>query len=178
MQSKQHDLTTVVTEIEQHSAQRGWDQSPHLFALVPTPELLRQNPALASELNLPPEPGPGHLTPVEQEPLPTDTPLDEVLAHIAWPEEVTGCALVMERLMLPPSAEADLPDEGTAPESRTEHAARHPDRQEVRLVVGVLRDGGRECAVRMRAHDSPQDVLTGDLLPQLAEALMMTLAPD
>ena len=50
--------------------------------------------------------------------------------------------------------------------------AEHPERQEVRLVVAVLRDGSRSAALRMRAHDDETSVLTGrDLVPGLADAL-------
>jgi hypothetical protein len=52
----------------------------------------------------------------------------------------------------------------------------HPERQEVRLVVAVLRDGSRSAALRMRAHDDETSVLTGDeLVPGLADALGATL---
>jgi hypothetical protein len=54
--------------------------------------------------------------------------------------------------------------------------AEHPDRQEVRLVVAVLRDGSRSAALRMRRHDEETSVLTGtDLVPGLADALAATL---
>mgnify|MGYP001121104641 CR=1 FL=1 len=52
---------------------------------------------------------PNSLTPVEQEEFPADEPLDEVLAGIVWGPAVDGCALSVERLMLPPQAEAGLP---------------------------------------------------------------------
>lgn len=166
------DLTAVVTEIEGHAAGRGWDQPPRLYALVRTAELLQQEPALARQLGLPAEPGPDSITPVEQEPLSASEPLDDALARVAWPEEVHGCAVVAERLMLPPAAEAEMPDEGDV----GEWAAGRSDREEVRLVVGVLRDGTRGSAVRLRSHDSGPEVLTGpDLVPDLAEALATTL---
>ncbi|TXS17958.1 hypothetical protein EAO68_09670 [Streptomyces sp. wa22] len=51
----------------------------------------------------------------------------------------------------------------------------HPDRQEVRMTVAVLRDGARDSAVRLREKDSPTEVLTGaGLVPGLAEALAAT----
>jgi hypothetical protein len=34
------------------------------------------------------------------------------LASIAWPEKVRGAALALERVLLPPEAEQDLPDGG------------------------------------------------------------------
>jgi hypothetical protein len=87
---------------------------------------------------------------------------------------VAGCALAVERLMLPPSAEAQVP-QGLSEAALTKWVAEHPDRQEVRMTVGVLRDGTRESALRLREKDSPTEVLTGsDLVPGLAEALAAT----
>jgi hypothetical protein len=43
------------------------------------------------------------------------------------------------------------------------------------MTVAVLRDGARESAVRLRAKDTPSEVLTGaDLVPGLADALSAT----
>jgi hypothetical protein len=76
--------------------------------------------------------------------------------------------------MLPPSAEASVP-EGMGDAELTAWVARHPDRQEVRMTVAVLRDGARDSAVRLREKDSPTEVLTGaGLVPGLAEALAAT----
>jgi hypothetical protein len=100
--------------------------------------------------------------------------LDEFLATIAWPGAVAGCALTVERLMLPPSAEAAVPD-GLDENALTAWVADHPDRQEVRMTVAVLRDGTRESALRLREKDSTSEVLTGaGLVPGLAEALSAT----
>ena len=51
-------------------------------------------------------------------------------------------------------------------------------RREARLAVAVLRDGSRACAVRLRAADAEQDALLvgGDLVPNLAEALLETFS--
>lgn len=82
--------------------------------------------------------------------------------------------MTVERLMLPPSAEASVPD-GMDEAQLTAWVAQHPDRQEVRMTVAVLRDGTRESALRLRAKDSPNEVLTGsELVPGLAEALSVT----
>jgi hypothetical protein len=166
-------LTQVMIEIEQHAARAGWEQPARLYALVETADLLQEEPRLAGALGVEPDAvRPGMLTPVEQEELPADRPLDQVLAGIAWPPRVLGCALVVERLMLPPEAEASLPDEGDV----TEWVASHPDRQEVRIAVGVLRDGTRDAAVRLRNHDEDTSVLSGpELVPGLADALAATL---
>jgi hypothetical protein len=82
----------------------------------------------------------------------------------------------VERLMLPPSAEAAIPA-GLSGAALADWVAAHPERQEVRMTVGVLRAGARESALRLRAKDSPTEVLTGpDLVPGLAEALAATFA--
>ncbi|RKS72536.1 hypothetical protein CLV35_2781 [Motilibacter peucedani] len=162
-------LETAALEVEQHVAADGWDAPPRLFALVPTAELLAAEPALAVQLG---PADPEALTPVEQEDLPEHDTLDELLAGIGWPEGVLGAALVVERLVLPPEAEAGMPgDEQEA----LDWLSSHPQRQEVRVAVAVLRDGPRACVLRMRAHE--EEVLRGpDLVPALAEALAATLA--
>ena len=171
-------LTQAVIEVEKHAAGSGWDQPARLFALVDTEELLAREPQLAAALGSN-EPGPlgssATLTPIEQEDL-GDEPLDALLARIVWPEEVLGCAVVVERLMLPPSAEGTVADlDGAA---AADAVADHPDREEVRIVVGVLRDGDRECAVRLRSHDDERSVMSGrDLVPHLGDALAATLEP-
>ncbi|WP_170837855.1 PPA1309 family protein [Streptomyces sp. TP-A0874] len=169
-----HPLTRAVLEIDEYVAGLGWDRPARLFALVDTAQLRTQEPALAEQLGVADGAADSSLTPVEQEELPAGTPLDEFLATIAWPEAVAGCAMTVERLMLPPSAEASVPeglDEGELNRWVTEH----PDRQEVRMTVGVLRDGTRESALRLREKDSASEVLTGaGLVPGLAEALSAT----
>lgn len=166
-------LDKVALDIERHVAGQGWDQSPHLFALVETADLLRREPTLAQDLGLTGD-QPGALTPVDQGDLPEHKTLEDLLGGIVWPPEVLGTALAVERLMVPPAAEERLPDdEGEA----LRWLAEHPERQEVRIVVAVLRDGSRASALRMRAHDDETSVLTGaDLVPGLAEALSATLA--
>lgn len=168
-------LLDAVREIETYAADAGWDRPPRLFALADTTTLLAREPALADALGVDPAAAPP-LTPVEQDSLPTDRPLEDLLATIGWPPDVAGCAVVVERLVLPPQAEADLPSEPGDAAGLHAAAATHHDRQDVRIVVGVLRDGRRECAVRLRSHDTAADVLTGtDLVPTLADALLATL---
>ncbi|QNN55071.1 hypothetical protein H9L09_14700 [Nocardioides mesophilus] len=165
-------MVTVVREIEQHAAGQGWDQPARIFALVPTGELLAQEPGLASALGIEGEPPAGSLTPVEQEPLTPEQNLEELLISIMWPDEVAGCAVVVERLVLPPSADADLPDE---PAAAQEYAAAHPERQEVRMIAAARRDGATYSALRLRAHDDDFSVLEGpDLVPALLELLSAT----
>jgi hypothetical protein len=169
-------LTRAVLEIDEYASGLGWDQPARLFALVDTARLRAQEPGLAAQLGLQDEPETTGLTPIEQDEIPADKPLDEFLGTIAWPDAVVGCALTVERLMLPPSAEASVP-EGLSQKKLTKWVAEHPDRQEVRMTVGVLRDGTRDSALRLREKDAPTEVLTGsELVPGLAEALSATFA--
>ncbi|MFJ8025082.1 PPA1309 family protein [Streptomyces sp. NPDC096311] len=169
-------LTRAVLEIDEYASSLGWDQPARLFALVDTARLRAQEPGLAAQLGLQDEPETTGLTPIEQDEIPADKPLDEFLGTIAWPDAVVGCALTVERLMLPPSAEASVP-EGLSDKKLAKWVAEHPDRQEVRMTVGVLRDGTRDSALRLREKDAPTEVLTGaGLVPGLAEALSATFA--
>jgi hypothetical protein len=169
-------LTRAVLEIDEYASGLGWDQPARLFALVDTARLRTEEPALAAQLGLEDESATAGLTPIEQDELPSDKPLDEFLGTIAWPDAVAGCALSVERLMLPPSAEAQVP-QNLGEAELAKWVADHPERQEVRMTVAVLRDGSRESALRLREKDSPTEVLTGpELVPGLAEALAATFA--
>ncbi|MCW2898410.1 MAG: hypothetical protein JWO67_675 [Streptosporangiaceae bacterium] len=168
------DLEEVVLDLERHSAEVGWDAPPRLYALVETAELRAEEPELADQLGLPSDVD--TIAALEQPPLPDETAIEDVLAAIAWPDGVTGCALVMERIVLPPDAEDELPETDADVAS---FVAGHPSREDVRLVVGVLRDGTRHAALRSRTHDNEEEVLSGpDLVPALANALAATLEPD
>jgi hypothetical protein len=167
-------LTRAVLEIDEYASGLGWDQPARLFALVDTARLRAQEPSLAAQLGLQDEPETTGLTPIEQDEIPADKPLDEFLGTIAWPDAVVGCALTVERLMLPPTAEAQVPQD-LSDAKLAKWVANHPERQEVRMTVGVLRDGSRESALRLREKDSPTEVLTGpDLVPGLVAALAAT----
>lgn len=175
-------LTRAVLEIDSYASGLGWDQPARLFALVDTAQLRSREPALAQQLGLDAQPTQGEgppeaaLTPVEQDEIPAGTPLDEFLATIAWPEAVTGCALTVERLMLPPTVEESIPTE-LGEEELSKWVADHPERQEVRITVAVLRDGSSDSALRLRDKDSETEVLTGSsLVPGLADALRATFA--
>jgi hypothetical protein len=169
----EHDspLARAVREIEAHAHAAGWDQPPQLFALVPTDELLTREPALGTQLGVDPGTAAGSLTPVQQEELPADRPLEQVLGEIMWPQEVTGCAAVLERVTLPSAAEEGLPDD---PAEAQEYAASHPDRQEVRMAAGVSRDGNQHCVLRVRTHEGAL-VQGADLVPTLTRLLLDTL---
>ena len=167
-------LPGLVREIENHVAAGGWDLGARLFALVPTADLLAREPGLADVLGIDPIAGAvDDLTPVEQEELPDHATIEELLAGLAWPPDVAGAALVVERVYLPTEAENDLPDD----EAETLAVlAEHPLRQDVRLAVAALRDGTRWAAMRFRLNDDPIDVMVGpNLIPRLAEALAATL---
>jgi hypothetical protein len=161
------DLAPIVAEIERLLAEQGWDQPPRLYALVPTGELLAAEPQLAEMLA---DSDPDGLTPVEQEPFEED--VEDVLPRIEWPESVRGCALVTEVFMLPDGAVEARP-EGT---DEAAWAAAHPEHRDVRLAVGVLRDGTRASTVRVRGLPGAEDdVLEApDLVPNLATALLAT----
>jgi hypothetical protein len=162
------DLLDATLDIERHVDSDGWDQPTLLFALVPTVRIRAEQPELAERLGVV-EGGPA-LTTFEQEPPPAEQPLDEFLAGIEWPEQIAGAAIVVERLVLPPEAEAALADR---PDSAA-RARQHPDARDMRIVVAVARDGLAMCAVRARGADDDA-VLTGpDLVPALAEALAAT----
>jgi hypothetical protein len=157
----------------------GWDQPAQLFALVPTEELLRAEPQLAAQLGA--EDASQPLTPVAQGELPggvEDEHLADTLGRIEWPDGVTGCALAIERIVLPAAAESGF-DGAESDAELARLAGSDPRRHEVRMVAAVLREGGRFGAVRLRAHDEDSAVLTGvDLVPTLCEVLSLTFEPS
>jgi hypothetical protein len=165
-------LRAAVLELETHASEAGWDQPGRLYALVPTSDLLAREPVLAAAMGLDAA-ATGGLTPVEQDDVAVDVSLETTLRRIMWPAEVFGCAAVVERLVLPTSADSDLPAD---PEVAEQYAADHPDREEVRIVAGATRDGSTYCALRMRSHDDPQSIMEApDLVPALLELLRDTL---
>lgn len=161
-------LLASAVETERHVAAGGWDQPPRLFALVRTEALLAQEPQLRDRLA-----GGQELTAVEQEGMPRTSSLESLLGRLAWPPDVDGAALVVERLVVPPEAERGLPDD---PEAATAELAAHPQRKDVRLMVAVLRSGESACLLRQRDHDSDDRVALGsDIAPGLVQALAATL---
>jgi hypothetical protein len=165
-------LSIAALDTERHVAAGGWDQNPRLFALVPTAELVDREPHLRTQLQ-------GHdladgaLSAVEQENLPRTANLETLLGGIAWPGTVVGAALAVERIVVPPEAERDLP---LHPDAAVDALAAHPLRQDVRLLVAVTRDGQSRCLLRQRAHDSDDQVAIGkDIAPGLVHALQATL---
>src|SRR3954470_18124365 len=147
-------LAAAVLEIENHIATAGWDQPARLYALVPTAELVAKEPVLAHAMGLDEAAAQGSLTPVEQESVGAD--LERSLESIAWPPGVAGCAAVVERLVLPPAAEAAVRED---PEGAAAYARQHPEREDVRIVAGATRAGATYCALRMRSADDDHSVL-------------------
>ena len=169
-------LAAAVLEIEAHVGQDGWDQPARLYALVDTAQLVAKEPALAAAMGLDSSSAQGSLTPVEQDQLSADRPLETVLESIVWPTNVAGCAAVVERLVLPPGVDDEIPED---PSRAEEFAREHPDRQEVRIVAGVTRAGSTYCALRLRAHDDAGSVVGGaDVVPGLLALLGATLEEE
>lgn len=166
----------AVLDIERHVSRDGWDGPVRVFALVAAQRALLANPELAGELPadvpLSALDNPDVLFSVEQEGLPQASTLEELLAQLAWPDEVDGAAIVAERIIVPPSAESSLPsDENEAFRA----LATHPDREDVRMVVGVMRSGESWCAIRTKSNDSDDSVVESDnAVPGLIAALAST----
>ncbi|NNG39202.1 hypothetical protein HJ588_07930 [Flexivirga sp. ID2601S] len=163
-------LAEAAVDTERHVAAAGWDQAPRLFAIARNADLLQREPALAEQLGAA---DPAAYSTIEQEGVPQTSNIESLLRQLAWPPEVDGVALAIERIVVPPEAERDLPDK---PEEASEALAAHPDRSDVRLLVAVLRDGESVCLLRQRANDSDDKVAIGnDIAPGLVHALQVTL---
>ncbi len=161
-------LTAALIEVERHVGRAGWDQPARLFALVPTAEFILAEPSLAPQLGRAPADG---FTSIEQEGFVAGEDLAETLARIAWPPAVAGCVLALERAFLPAEAEVELPDD---PVAAGKLVAEHPQRLDLRVVVGVTRDGAQHGVARIRS--AAQELIGGaDLVPALALALSRTL---
>lgn len=166
-------LAAAVLEIESHVGREGWDQPARLYALVETAVLVDQEPTLAAAMEIDGPGDEGSFTPIEQDGLPPGQSLEETLPTIAWPLSVVGCAAVVERLVLPPEADEEIPED---PAEAERFAREHPERQEVRIVAGATRAGASYCALRLRSHDQEESVVDGtDLVPGLIELLHATL---
>ena len=170
-------LADSVREIEHHVAEAGWDGPVRVFALVRTQQMLRTEPGLAAQLEesvlSAAQSQPWHLTSIEQEELPGAPDLETLLAGLSWPSTVDGMAVTVERIVLPPAAEEAMPQDTDA---ALEYLLSHPERQDVRIVVGALRSGTSWCAVRSRANDADDQLGQGaDLVPGLVAAVRSTL---
>ena len=167
-------LVAALLELDRHLGEAGWDQPARLFALVHTDELAVAEPGLAAELGLRTSGAgglPDALTAIEQDHFDPGGDLLTGLAGIDWPPAVFGCAVSTERTFLPAAHEADLPEDTDV---AAEIVANHPERQEIRVVVGVDRAGNRHGVARLASR--PDDLLGAeDLVPGLATALAHTL---
>ncbi|MGA4507244.1 PPA1309 family protein [Propionibacteriaceae bacterium G1746] len=162
-------LIAALMDIERHVTSQGWDQPARLFALVRTDELVRNEPSLAAHLT---QGNPDSLSSIEQEDFHAGGDLPELLAtlgRMSWPASVFGCALALERAFLAPQHESEIPQQNP-----DEFVANHPQRQDMRIVVGALRDGARYGVARLLSH--PDDLLgTQELAPDLIDAVAGTL---
>lgn len=166
-------LASAVIEVEAHVGREGWDQPARLYALVDTERFVAAEPQMAAAMGLADQVVPGSLTAIEQEQYPAEQPVEQVLETIVWPPTVDGCCVVVERLVLPPEVDAEIPDD---PAEAAEFARQHPLRQEVRMVAGATRAGSTYCALRLKSHDDEQSVVDGtDLVPGLLELVQSTL---
>lgn len=169
-------LRDAVTEIEKFVASDGWDAPIRVFAIIRAVPALEATPELAAELPADVAVNaitdPHTLFSVEQEGLPQANTLEELLAQLAWPDEVDGAAIVAERIIVPPSAEKDLPKD---PQRALIALSEHPEREDVRMAVGFMREGQSWCCVRTRSNDS-DDMVAGspDAVPGLVAALRAT----
>ncbi|WP_461184024.1 PPA1309 family protein [Trueperella pyogenes] len=171
-------LEKSTLEIERHVATGGWDAPMRLFALALAKNALDTHPELVGEL--PADVQAQAITDettlfsIEQEGLPEVETVEELLGRIVWPDDVDGAALAVERIILPPSAEVTLPEN---PVEADRMLANHPDRQDVRIVVSVLRTGETWCAIRMRKFDDDAKILSGaNLVPGIIEGLRLGFA--
>ncbi len=171
-------LIAALVELERFIGEQGWEQPPRLFALVRTDDLIAADPQLVesqglrgSEQGAPAD----AMTAIEQEDFDPGDDLVGSLAGIFWPAAVHGCALALESSFLPSRAENDLPED---PKLAAEAVRAHPARQDVRLVVGVSRDGARHGVGRLVSQ--PDELLGApDLVSGLGEVLAHTLSgPD
>ena len=168
-------LVASLIELDHHVGRLGWEQPARLFALVHSADLLAREPQLGEQLGVSTADDlvPGALSSIEQEGFnPTgDLDLPAVLARVMWPEEVDGCALSMVQTFLAKEYEDQIPED---PDLAAEFVQNHPERQELRLVAGVLRDGTQHAVARLASH---RDELLGgpDLAPGVLAALATTL---
>ena len=168
-------LKETVLEIERECAKSGWSRGIVLYALVPTADVIESAPEMAAALA---DKSPSSLTAIEQEEVELTGTIEDFLGTISWSAEVFGAALVLERLIVNEEPPSNLVGE-LAGELEGEALASWVNEhgQEVRMVVGVLRDGSQECVMRMRAYDDENAIMAGpDLLPGMAEALALTFA--
>ena len=151
-------LSIVALDTERHVAGAGWDQPPRLFALVRTATLVEREPQLLTRLSIADQ-APDALTAIEQEGLP---PVLEPRVDPRPDRLAAGRRRVRVRRRAGRRAAGRRAGPPADSEAAVEALARHPDRQDVRLLAAVLRDGTSVCLIRQRAHDADDAVATGD----------------
>jgi hypothetical protein len=162
------ELTRAVVETASYAARHDWDRTPMLYAFARKDALA----FLGNDLPVAAQQASGSaLIPIEQDPLPEGEPT-EVLAGIYWPDDVEGCALVTEIILLPSDTERE------ARQLSAGQPAASTGRQ-ARLTVGVVRDGGKyACCLQVRGETDllVADKLTEDLaIDDLVALLLGTL---
>lgn len=163
-------LFKVLVDVEAHVGKAGWDQPARLFALVDSASLILAEPSVADAFEGK-APAEGTLSAVEQDGFELGADMEETFSRMAWGPAVDGCALAVERTMVPADVESELPDD---PEAAARVVAHHPRRMDVRLVVGALRDGSRHSIARLA--ERPGELLSGaDMVPGLERVLAQTL---
>lgn len=166
-------LASAVLEVEAHVGRDGWDQPARLYALVDTLRFIEAEPQMAAAMGLQESAVPGSLTAIEQQQFTEENPIEQALETIVWPPAVDGCCVVVERIVLPPEVDDDIP---TDPAEAAAFAREHALRQDVRMVAGATRTGSTYCALRLKSHDDEASVVDGtDLVPGLLELVLGTL---
>ena len=86
-----------------------------------------------------------------------------------------GAILAIERIVLPPDAQSQLPGEED-PDWLAE-VSNHPDRRDVRIISAVMRNGENLNALRYRDYDEPSSVaIAPNLVVNLNESLLATFS--
>ncbi|MFT4086330.1 MAG: PPA1309 family protein [Gordonia sp. (in: high G+C Gram-positive bacteria)] len=153
----QADLGSALAQCAAYADQFGWGSPDVLFALVPTALLAAQQPELVDEHDT------SALSPVVQE-LDGDADVSTVLATLAWPDAVVGCALATEISIVPPDPEGG--DAAPGAEPRT-----------ARLIAGALRNGVTTALLAVAPDGSEGDGVLRthpDLAVELRQALAAT----
>lgn len=123
------DLELILRDLDRYVAVDGWAQPPRLFAVVVTD---------------------GAVSTVEQAWDATGEDLIADLAAIAWPSEVAGAVVSVQRVL-------------------------EPD-HDVRLTVGAMRDQTAATALRYREHDADDAVaVAANVVSRLERAVWDTL---
>lgn len=168
-------LGGVVAEIDEELSRHSWGQPVRLFALVASDELIANEPELAAELKL----LPGTITSVEQDGFDPEVSAEQLLPQIAWPGEVLGAAVAVERLILPPATEATLM-QSTDEDALGAAVAAHDERIDVRVITAVTREGAELTLLRLGPpYDQAITGAPGErLAPELTDLLHTTFILD